>query len=555
MGLKRFLLALLALAFCNAAFAAPKPPDVAPPSLVTPLYKTDGSLNTPIDPAVTPMPIGSGLTNVPVPSQTNRVSTGADLTPTSFTGSISGTTLTVSAVASGKAIAVGDHIGGTGVTAETTVSSLGTGTGGVGTYNVNNSQTVGSESMTSSDFNYCITPLNGGATDCGEAKFRTQANFTEMLPDDPERNFGQPGLSHLHCFFGNSTTNANTTYKSGRAHSIGSAAAGADANGTHYWYPCVERVNPYGNGKNYAIKPNLITIYYTGEPADMQLAAYIPVGLRYVFGFDMDSSAPTYGTGGQYAWLQTALDAANTASGHTRYQLTNPSSGLGSAVRWICTGATPVAGADTHIEASSSKYLAMPDGSDPFGGTCPAGDIFARIDGPTCYDGHNLWDDSGYKHLITTVWDNDFSKQVCPYNYYLLPGLTLELHFTQNGPSDYTTWVLSSDLSYRSKLGLTAAQVPNGSTFHTDWLDGWDDSIRLIWEQNCIGALHHTPHQCNSSYISATQALVSQVLGAGGRNPQVDQTTTFAHTLETDPGNLLIPPAWTGGMTNMHIHN
>lgn len=55
-------------------------------------------------------------------------------------GTISGTTLTISAVYAGS-IGVGTAISGAGVTT-TTVSALGTGTGGVGTYTVADSQTV-----------------------------------------------------------------------------------------------------------------------------------------------------------------------------------------------------------------------------------------------------------------------------------------------------------------------------------------------------------------------------------------------------------------------------
>lgn len=68
-------------------------------------------------------------------------------TATSFTGSISGTTLTVTAVSSGF-LMVGDTITGTGITANTVITGFGSGTGGTGTYTVNNSQTVGSEAMT-----------------------------------------------------------------------------------------------------------------------------------------------------------------------------------------------------------------------------------------------------------------------------------------------------------------------------------------------------------------------------------------------------------------------
>jgi hypothetical protein len=68
-------------------------------------------------------------------------------TQASVTGSISGSTLTVSAVTSG-ALAIGQQLGGAGVAASTVITGFLTGTGGVGTYSVNNSQTVASEALT-----------------------------------------------------------------------------------------------------------------------------------------------------------------------------------------------------------------------------------------------------------------------------------------------------------------------------------------------------------------------------------------------------------------------
>ena len=65
-----------------------------------------------------------------------------------FAGSIAGTVLTVSSVSSGT-LAIGQTIVGGGVTAGTYIVSEGTGSGNVGTYNVNFSQTVAAEAMTS----------------------------------------------------------------------------------------------------------------------------------------------------------------------------------------------------------------------------------------------------------------------------------------------------------------------------------------------------------------------------------------------------------------------
>jgi hypothetical protein len=66
-----------------------------------------------------------------------------------FTGSTSGTTLTVTDVSSGT-IAVGQSLFGLGVANETIITALGTGSGGVGTYTINISQTLTARSMNSS---------------------------------------------------------------------------------------------------------------------------------------------------------------------------------------------------------------------------------------------------------------------------------------------------------------------------------------------------------------------------------------------------------------------
>jgi hypothetical protein len=74
-------------------------------------------------------------------------------TATYVTGSISGTTLTVSAVATGI-LEVGSLITGSGVATGTLITALGTGTGGTGTYTVNISQLVVQTSMTANSIIY-----------------------------------------------------------------------------------------------------------------------------------------------------------------------------------------------------------------------------------------------------------------------------------------------------------------------------------------------------------------------------------------------------------------
>lgn len=80
-----------------------------------------------------------------------------------FTGSISGTTLTVTAITNGT-IAAGQSLFGIGVTSETIITALGTGTGGIGTYTINLSQTVASRQMNSAAVAAKVTGSISGTT-------------------------------------------------------------------------------------------------------------------------------------------------------------------------------------------------------------------------------------------------------------------------------------------------------------------------------------------------------------------------------------------------------
>jgi hypothetical protein len=78
---------------------------------------------------------------------TNSIRFDRNETFANFTGSISGTVLTVSAMTSGT-ITNGMALSYTGNTPPTYITSFGTGIGGVGTYNINKSVTQGSIAMT-----------------------------------------------------------------------------------------------------------------------------------------------------------------------------------------------------------------------------------------------------------------------------------------------------------------------------------------------------------------------------------------------------------------------
>jgi len=107
---------------------------------------------------------------------TNFVTIGATAAAV-VTGSISGTTLTVTAVTSGT-LAVGAVISGTGVTAGTSITVLGSGTGGVGTYTVSASQTVSSTTITRQPVVGATFTTSGAGSGTGTASVRSISSVT-----------------------------------------------------------------------------------------------------------------------------------------------------------------------------------------------------------------------------------------------------------------------------------------------------------------------------------------------------------------------------------------
>jgi len=80
------------------------------------------------------------------PAQTYMGTGNTGITST-FTGSMSGTTLTVTAMLSGDPIVLGQYVDGSSVTNGTYITAFGTGTGGTGTYTINQSVTASSTTM------------------------------------------------------------------------------------------------------------------------------------------------------------------------------------------------------------------------------------------------------------------------------------------------------------------------------------------------------------------------------------------------------------------------
>jgi hypothetical protein len=391
----------------------------------------------------------------------------------------------------------------------------------------------------------CVTTLDGGS--CHEAKFRTRTSGdVKILWDDPIRNYGMPGTSHCHTFFGNMSANAYSTYATLRNRARGkSLAAGGPLNGTAYWFPCVIKNNAFGDGKNYVLKPSdSIIIYYQNPPDESFNISRLFLGLRYVGGYDMDT--------GQ-TFLQDLVATANAQPGTAnRYRVCQNPGGAGegnwsakdncgSYVRWTCVAN------DGSGELTADSFVG-PGNTDPFNGKCTAGqDFWMQFKGPSCWDGKNYWSPGGYKHVIPHIWDTVEGKFVCPTGWYRLPALAFQIHFAHQGWSDYSTWVLSSDAS--------AGTLPGGS-FHTDWFNGWDRTALTSWLTKCIGIgteAGSIVRECDGSSIGGNLKLLTNEV-QGAPTGRAIQTGTYFPGVTTSASGMFQIPATHSGPKTLHIH-
>jgi hypothetical protein len=102
-----------------------------------------------------------------------------------------------------------------------------------------------------------------------------------MSYDDPIVYPGQSGAAHLHMFFGNTATDAFSTYESLRSSGSGTCQGGP-LNRTGYWVPAMF------NGSGKVVVPEYFELYYKGfgSRADISSMGTNPNGLRMIAGFD-----------------------------------------------------------------------------------------------------------------------------------------------------------------------------------------------------------------------------------------------------------------------------
>jgi hypothetical protein len=104
----------------------------------------------------------------------------------------------------------------------------------------------------------------------GETNFVSVCRYNHSNQDDPIVYPGAPGATHHHDFFGNTTTNAESTYKSLRT---GSTTCQIGGDTAAYWAPSL-----WANGK--LVQPTLARIYYLPGRKNHATVRPFPAGLE-----------------------------------------------------------------------------------------------------------------------------------------------------------------------------------------------------------------------------------------------------------------------------------
>ena len=127
------------------------------------------------------------------------------------------------------------------------------------------------------------------------AEFVAECPFTHKLPDDPIVLPNLPGASHMHSFFGNTSTNAHSDVTS---LSKAGSTCSPKVDLSSYWVPTL-----LVDGQ--AVEPTGTTFYYLGEGVRDDVTARIqplPYGLRIVAG-NAKATAPDNTTMSRWSCL------------------------------------------------------------------------------------------------------------------------------------------------------------------------------------------------------------------------------------------------------------
>jgi hypothetical protein len=226
-------------------------------------------------------------------------------------------------------------------------------------------------------------------------------------------------------------------------------------------------------------------IAYPGQPGASHLHTFF--GNTGTNAFSTAASLATTGNGtcsGGAAnrsayWVPTMLDANNkpVVPGYSLIYYKNGEV-QASKVKEMPEGLRMIAGNAKATSAQDTDGVGrfMGDcGWSSFLSTCGTGQVWLSISFPQCWDGVNLDSPDHQSHMAYAPWP----MGGCPASHPVaLPQLEVNVFWNNNGHADTTKWHLASDSMVPGAKG--------GQTFHADFFEGWNDSVRATWTQECV---------------------------------------------------------------------
>jgi hypothetical protein len=138
---------------------------------------------------------------------------------------------------------------------------------------------------------YFVVGTSPDASAADGGVWKVDCRYSHSAPDDPIVFPGRPGASHLHDFFGNTSTKASSTYQS--MDGVTSTCASNDR--AAYWVPAL-----YRNGKK--INPSAAIVYYIPSAGDPKKLIPFPPDMRIIIGNSKATRLDQVQGGGQIEW-------------------------------------------------------------------------------------------------------------------------------------------------------------------------------------------------------------------------------------------------------------
>lgn len=297
------------------------------------------------------------------------------------------------------------------------------------------------------------------STSVGQGQFRVFCQYSHLNYDDPIVYPNQEGAAHLHLYWGNTKADYTTTTSS-LLNKGGSSCEGYEANRTAYWMPAVL------DGSNKVVIPQSLLMYYKSASNLNAQTNSMPQGLKMIAGNAKGNS----------------LSTPNNVNG----------------IQWQCYTGSLV---------YTYQGQTIPDTCPPNPGTNPNDNfpinLVAIVYFPSCVavdgQGNPVLDSADHKSHLAYFVSAGGGNLACPSTHpFIMPQLSY--HVSWPGNLNYSTWHLSSD--------RMNPVVPDGSSLHADWYNGWNKNIIDHWTKGCI----NTGQNCSNGVMGSAPGFPLQQL-------------------------------------------